>query len=343
MTQTSPQPYSTLRDPKTRLPMADLLPLDHPWALYVEPTNVCNFKCKFCPESFSDYEQQIGGFRNIDPELYKKVIADVKELGRLKVLRYYMLGEPLLNKNLGSMIRHAVDAGVTDRTELTTNGTALSEKRAHELIDSGLTYMRVSIYGITDERLEKVTGSRIPAARILENVKQFSRIRRERGATLPFLNVKMIDSFDKEENDAFLRMYQPVADEATIEPPMNWNEFDNRDLIEQAYGKPMNSNELFPHKKNVCPYPFFNMVVNADGDVTVCGVDWNKSTKTGNVRHQSLREIWNGPELREFRRMHLEGRRHEHPACRNCTYLYTIPDNLDGLSAERQAEILARH
>jgi radical SAM protein with 4Fe4S-binding SPASM domain len=334
-------PYSRLRDPASRLPLAELLPLPHPWAVYLEPTNVCNFKCKFCPESFADYEQQVGGFRNMDAGLYDKVVSDLVSLGKLKVLRFYMLGEPLLNKQLGAMIRKAVDAGVAERTEVTTNATALTEQRAHELVDSGLDYLRVSIYGVTDKQNLEVTGSKVPVAKILENVRTFRRVRDERGTDKPFLNVKMIDSFNSETNQSFLDMYRPVADEAVIEKPMNWNEFGNRDLIAGVYGTSMqSSHELFPYRKDACPFPFFNMVINADGDVTVCGVDWNKSTKTGNVRDQSLADIWFGPALREFRRMHLEGRRHENEACRNCTYLYTLPDNLDGLSPARREQIL---
>ena len=332
--------YSSLRNPASRMPLGELLPLQHPWAIYLEPTNICNFKCKFCPESFSDYEQQVGGFKNMDLSLYKKVINDIRLLGRLKVLRFYMLGEPLLNKNLGAMIRQAVDAEVADRTEVTTNATALTEQRANEIIDSGLSYLRVSIYGITDQHHFDVTGSKFPVARILDNVTTFRRVRDQRGSKTPYLYVKMIDSFDAGINQVFLDLYSPVADEALIEKPMNWNEFGNRDLIAGVYGTSVPTQDLFPYRKAVCPFPFFNMVINADGDVTVCGVDWNKSTKTGNVRDQSLSDIWNGPVLREFRRMHLEGRRHEHEACRNCTYLYTLPDNLDGLTADDHLRIL---
>jgi radical SAM protein with 4Fe4S-binding SPASM domain len=81
-------------------------------------------------------------------------------------------------------------------------------------------------------------------------------------------------------------------------------------------------------------------VVNANGDITACCVDWNKKTCVGNLKEAPLAEIWSGPAFREFRRMHLENRRHENESCRNCTYLFTSPDNLDGLSPEEQQRIL---
>jgi hypothetical protein len=105
----------------------------------------------------------------------------VRSLGRLKVLRFYSVGEPLLNKNLGRMIRHAFDQRVAERSELTTNATALIETQARELLDSGLSYLRISIYEMTDERHVRVTGSKVPVARILENVRRFRRLRNECG------------------------------------------------------------------------------------------------------------------------------------------------------------------
>jgi hypothetical protein len=32
--------------------------------------------------------------------------------------------------------------------------------------------------------------------------------------------------------------------------------------------------------------------------------------------------------------MQIERRAHEHKACKNCTFLYTAPDNLDDLTVE---------
>lgn len=38
--------------------------------------------------------------------------------------------------------------------------------------------------------------------------------------------------------------------------------------------------------------------------------------------------------------MHLEDRRHENESCRNCTCLYTSPDNLDDVTPDDYARIL---
>ena len=337
-------PYSQLRNFQ-RPSLAPILPLPLPMGMFIEPTNQCNFKCRFCPESFDDYTEKVGGRAHMSFELFERVVAQIKELGRLKVLRFYMLGEPLLHPDLVRMIKLAVDAGITDRTELTTNATALTADKSRALLESGLDYLRVSIYAANQERNERVTQSKIPIKRIYENVKTFRRLRDEAGKTAPVLYVKMIDSCSGEENEAFLKMYQPIADECVLEKPMNWNGFENRDLLGTAYAgeaekEALGARELYPFHKRVCPFPFYTAVINANGDVTACCVDWNKKTCVGNVNEATFGEIWRGERAREFRRMHLDGRRHENESCRNCTYLYTSPDNLDDVTPDDYARIL---
>ena len=44
------------------------------------------------------------------------------------------------------------------------------------------------------------------------------------------------------------------------------------------------------------------MVICADGTVTPCSQDFWAKMNMGNVRTQSLKEIWNGAEMRAFRK-----------------------------------------
>ena len=68
--------------------------------------------------------------------------------------------------------------------------------------------------------------------------------------------------------------------------------------------------------------------------VSVCCVDWAKQTAVGNLKEQTLAEVWRSQALHEFRMTHLWRQRRTLEACRNCTYLHTAPDNLDTLLPE---------
>ena len=334
--------YSQLRNSQ-RQPLEEQLPLDLPFSIYIEPTNKCNFKCLQCPTSFSDYKDIVGFSSFMDMNLYKKILDDIKKMGKLKSLKLYLNGEPLLHKNIVEMIMLASNLDITDRIEMTTNAALLTEDLSKNLINSGLTYLRISIYSIIEEKNQQITNSKIGIDKIFNNIKNFKKLRDEYKNHTPFLYVKMIDTFDKKENEDFINKYKDIADEVAIEAPMNWNGYLKRDYINNLYNEKsndINREILFANKKEICPFPFYSLVINCNGDVGVCCVDWNIKTKIGNIKEKNLSEIWFGENLRNFRKMHINKYRHKNESCKNCTYLYTSPDNIDNLSYKKFEKIL---
>lgn len=48
------------------------------------------------------------------------------------------------------------------------------------------------------------------------------------------------------------------------------------------------------HKKQKCYYPFYMMMIDANGDVLPCCQDWNRHYKLGNLYQNTLWECWTG-------------------------------------------------
>lgn len=310
-------PFSILKTVK-HPPLAERIPLPAPLAIFLEFTNRCNFKCGFCPESLPEYKEKSGGYSIIPRALFTKVLSDIEEMGGIKVLRLYGLGETLLHPNAVEMITEACTSGIAERTELTTNGSMLTSGRAKGLALSGLDYVRVSIYGTSKESMYQFTQSPIAPDLILDNVK---RLRDARVSEKPFIYVKMVTE-DQTEIDRLRDMYEGIADEVESEKLHNWTGQDHLTNISR------------PTTKHVCPAPFYVLKVNSDGIVTCCDVDWQKKTAIGDVREESLAEIWNGDRMKAFRLMHIEWRRRENAACANCDFINSFPDDLDEIRAE---------
>jgi len=309
------KPYSQLRAEK-RTNLASAIPLAAPWTVLIEPINSCNFACTFCPESLPDYHE-IAGKHKMDWRTYERVIEQLTKWPQLKRLAFYCLGEPLLHPDLPKMITLAKDTGVSERIEITTNASCLTEKKSLELIHSGLDYLRVSIYGMTKEKFQKTTQSQLDPDKIRHNIERFEYLRKEENTASPFLYLKMIDLGDTEENRLFVEAYEPIADEICLEKQHDWT---GDGLGPKTAGG-----------RKICPSPFYTSIVCADGQVTCCCVDWSKKTAIGSIHENTLQEIWNGDKAKAFRQMHLEGRRHENEACAGCTYLNTFPDDIDSL------------
>ena len=327
------QKYSSLRE-SARPSLESLLPLPFPLSIYIETTNRCIFRCRYCPMSLPGYAQTVGGFRTMTLAEFIKIAQDIKSGGLLKVLRFYFMGEPLLNPELPKMIKTACKMNLAQRTELTSNGVLLDTEKSVALVNSGLDYLRISISSVDPVRHGQVTQTSVSVEEIFDNIRSFRNTRDKMGSVKPFLYVKLLDPLNQAETQRFLEMYGSVADETAIEKPMNWNNYEKRNLIEATYGSDVSAerNDLYPYPKEVCPFPFYTLMVNVNGDVTTCCVDWNKATRVGNVFESGLKSIWNGEQLRNLRQIHITRRRVLNPSCGNCTFLYTVPDNLDNMS-----------
>jgi radical SAM protein with 4Fe4S-binding SPASM domain len=71
------------------------------------------------------------------------------------------------------------------------------------------------------------------------------------------------------------------------------------------------------------------MTINYDGTVSVCNDDLGYWHKLGDVNKQSVKEVWNSKEYKNFRMMHLDGKRSDNKACGTCQYINALPDNID--------------
>lgn len=300
-------------------PLEPRIPLSAPLAVFFEFTNRCNFRCSFCPESLSYYAEQAGGLHIISLELFRKTCSDIADLGGVKVLRFYGLGEILLHPKAIEMITEACHMGIAEHTDITTNGSMLTMLRSVGLINSGLDCLRVSVYGTTAEEMRGFTQSSITPDKIHENLSNFLALRGDRKK--PHLIAKIATN-DLEAIARFRAMFTNAADELEIVPLHNWTGQDHLTKI------------LRPADKACCPSPFYQIKINSDGVVTCCATDWRKDTAVGNVAAESIKEIWNGERMKAFRRMHLEHRRGDNPACAHCDFVNVFPDNIDHLTSE---------
>jgi radical SAM protein with 4Fe4S-binding SPASM domain len=300
-------------------PLALRIPLPAPLAVFLEFTNRCNFKCSFCPESLDDYTQQAGGLHRISWNILKKACEGLADLGGVKVLRFYGLGETLLHPEAIEMISFSCGYGIAEHTDITTNGSMLTPERSSGLIASGIDCVRVSIYGTTAEEMHGFTKSPFTPERIRENMRNFLALRGER--TKPILYAKIVAD-DPFAIARFRAMYEDAADALEITPLHNWTGQNHLTQISR------------PTTKMACPSPFYQIKINSDGIVTCCATDWRKDTAVGSVAEESLKDIWNGGRMKAFRIMHLEHKRCENAACANCDFLNVFPDNIDHLTPE---------
>jgi radical SAM protein with 4Fe4S-binding SPASM domain len=236
----------------------------------------------------------------------------------LKVLRFWGIGEPLLNRDIEHMIGEG--GPLAERTELATNGSLLA-RHALQIVRSGLQYIRISVYSTSNIGYELESGSRFKLSDIMDGVRQLVSRRMTAGSETPRITANFVTTH-AEEVPLFRQQWEGLADDTRVEIMHNWGGTDSR-LVQIA--------SPLTESREVCSKPFYELVIKANGDVTPCCADWDGSLKVGNVLEQSLLEIWSGEKMQGIRRLHLQGRRADLSMCRECTLIKSQPDNLDSL------------
>jgi radical SAM protein with 4Fe4S-binding SPASM domain len=75
-----------------------------------------------------------------------------------------------------------------------------------------------------------------------------------------------------------------------------------------------------PRRCAACTFPWYAMVICADGRVTPCPQDFWAKMAMGNVKSATLAEVWNGEAYRDLRRR-FRSDLDSLPLCRKCDRL----------------------
>lgn len=319
---------------KERTRLETVIPLATPFILYVDPSSACNLKCEFCPcggahnEMWTEEKRKSIGIMKMD--LFKKIVDDCSGFSdKIKVLRLYKEGEPLMNPHFAEMVAYAKESGHFIGIDTTTNATLLNPRLNREIIDAGLTRMHISVEGLCAEDYERICGAKIDFDEFRANIQDLYD---HRGNCHIFIktiveNCSAEDEAKKKEN--FYRLFGDMCDEISFEhiAPC-WPGFD-KELYSEEVG--VYGNKI--QKCVVCPRLFYILTINSDGAASRCIVDWNRKMLIGDVHESSVPELWK--KMDKYRIEHLRGNRRKMVGCDECLEIETAAiDNIDNYREE---------
>ena len=318
------QPRINLED---RTLLQDVIPLDTPITLFVDPASACNFSCPFCPTGHQKLIDETGRFQGVMKlDLFKKIVDDLKEFPQpVKVLRLYKDGEPFLNKNLAKMIAYAKQSGAVKYIDTTTNGSLMTPARLEPVLEAGLDKINISVDGMDAGQYLEFTKYEFDFDEFVKSVKWLDQ---NKGACEVSIKIPG-DILTENQKEEFLEVFGDYCDRIFIEnfAPC-WPEFD----VETHTGVEIQQGiyQQSITQTDTCPYIFYSLSINADGLASSCFLDWGRKLLVGDARRQSVNSIWHSEEMNDLRLQHLKGKRNENPVCKSCGQLtHCLPDNID--------------
>lgn len=288
-----------------------------PAYLSIEPADFCQLECPECPVGI--HKRHSGS--TINASLFEQITDQTKDY--LIYLNLFFQGEPLLNKNLEELIKHANDAGIF--TSISTNAQALTKERAKKIVLSGLGKIIISIDGTTQEVYEQYRkGGKLQKA--IDGINYLNYWKRELKIKSPFIELQFIvfKTNEHQIRDIKELAKQLKVDKLTYKSAQIYDLEQGEQLLtsinKYARYKLTTTNTLVIKNKlkNRCWRQWSGGVVNAKGELLPCCFDKNSEFAFGQSNQNSIQTIWHSKTATEFRASILNNRK-QHEICRNCT------------------------
>ncbi len=253
----------------------------------VEVTTRCNYKCCICPR-----ESLSRKIETMEYELFKSLIDKIlSETKQYTTLAFPGMGEPFLDETLSEKIKYARQKGLN--ILILTNGSLLNVEKFKEMEALGVNSIRVSFYGNDRTSYSKVHG-------VKENM--FDKVRNSlteickiRSKTQILMTYNVVDNYNDSVMDSWMDYWKGRVDLFEVWRPHNWVDGKNYRVVQQE-------------KMKTCGRPFNTpLQIQVDGTVNMCCFDYNGKLLLGDLKTQTLNEIFNSTIYKKLTACHKTG------------------------------------
>jgi len=287
-----------------------------PLELFIEPTNFCNLKCIICLHGTGLRREK--GFMSM--ETFDRVLKEAVKSKVLKITLHFA-GEPLLNKDIFTMIRHVKKHNIYVRAH--TNATILDECYSRNIINSGLDELSFSFDDYRKDVYERI---RVNADydKTLDNIRKFLEIKKSLKAKKPFLIIQQIKlngiGYNDGHDGEFRKLFSGLpVDKFYAIYTHNWSGARQEPFIERYSDA--------DSQKSPCRAIWYRLVAGWDGKVFACCNEMDGKLLIGDLTKTALADIWNGHPMQRLRRMMIYSQYNDIEACRNCDVLVRAKDS----------------
>ena len=283
-----------------------------PYKLVIDPGNICNLECPFCPTG-----QKRGSMKRgfLSLEDFKRILGQFPLARQVNLFNW---GEPFLNPDIFGMVMEAKKRKIF--VQIHSNLNHFSPEMARQLVESRLDLLVISLDGASQESYERYRRKG-DFNRVIENIRLIEKTKNELGKDRPFIEWKfLINRFNEAEKEKAVEM----AKELGVKLKFDFMDMPKEAMDDWLPRQQENSHyDLKTHEPKTNPY-FCYMLwqvpsINFDGKVFPCCILFDDKDAVGNLLEQDFDEIWNGEKMKAMRHYIATGEG-DCQACRNCGF-----------------------
>ena len=273
---------------------------DFPPYLQIEPTSICNYRCVFCYQTDNKFNKRSDGYMgHMKLETFKLMIDQAE--GNIEFISLASRGEPLLCPDFKEMLSYTRDKFYN--LKINTNASLLDEKMSHAILESGVKTLVFSA-DAADSTLYSKLRVNGKLENILKNIKKFQEIRTKKYSKSKIITrVSGVKVNNQQNLNAMEKYWGDLVDQVAFVDYMPWE-----NVYESKYSG----------VQTPCSDLWRRMFVWWDGKVNPCDVDYKSKLSVGNIKNNSIPELWKSDNYNKLRQRHESKLRNNTSPCNRC-------------------------
>lgn len=286
----------------------------------IETTNACNMRCKMCPrttmmtrsvetldmDTFKEVVNQIRPWSQEEWERWESFVEKNYNISKNdmsenhfflyiipKVITLHGYGEPLLDIYMPERVKLLTEKNIP--SYFSCNPANIFVERTKQMFENGLDYIKYSIESTEDSRHKKIRG-------------KASNFTEAYGKILKLLDLKAQKGYKTTIIITMLNLNQPDQAEQWKKLKETFKGLDVYIYLksqDQLWYDNTKQQTKSIHWTEFCQFPWSSMTIKSNGEAAECVEDYNNEIILGDVRKESLYDIWNGERYRKFREDHF--------------------------------------
>ena len=292
--------------------------LKYPPLFYsLEATNVCNYRCTYCPQGNPNTQ----GFKKgqMSTVLFESILKRISQLKPVSQVYLTGNGEPLMHPALEEFISISNKYGFIP--SFSSNGALFSQERIKSLSDSGKFSLTVDFS--PDKEIYETYRSGGSWNTVHTNLKNLLVSKKKLNRDYPKIEIRDMSSIaissQKEREKSLFDLRSlfkdfPVDRFSQLKVHRWTGNIDQRITPSQIKG----------NKYRLCTHPWSLFVVTWNGEVLPCCRDFGSEYVTGNIDGEDgISDIWNNERITALREALVAKRPEKINICKNCDRPWT--------------------
>jgi radical SAM protein with 4Fe4S-binding SPASM domain len=240
-------------------------------------------------------------------DLFRKIIDEAALIPLIDKVTIAGLGEPLLDKTLIEKLKYIRKKMKIGCLDIYTNGSLLTVDIVKEMMKIPVSMIYVSLNAVNTDQRHELMGL-YDYDHVESVLHEAIKITKDTSTKIIVKAVTGKDLIEPDDNNVFMEKwggsYNGADGNAFMHLEGNW------------------AGKTFPMRikpKNVCARAFEQIMVLWDGRVSLCCFDSDGEVILGDLKTQSLKEIYAGGEALRYRQAHAGNNRSTLKLCKDCT------------------------